>query len=133
MRDSHIAENGGEENLPDAWLVDVSRSGPRCVLEGRRVVLWRADDAKEQPVEIATADGSWRAGTKWPARSQRLAPPDKMPLTDGGKLTVRVGDAKADIDVTIIPASVKDATVQAAWMAEKGCRPQAVALLGKAR
>ena len=53
----------GEEvmPLPEPWLVDLSRSGMRCMIEDQSVTFWRPDASQEARFTLVPADRSYKA------------------------------------------------------------------------
>jgi len=122
----------GDEALPDPWLFDVSRSGERCLHGGDPVVLWRPEHGPEVVVSISLAGGGWSAEARWPEGYARLASPDVLPRTDGARYHVALDGRRSDVRVHLIPGSVTEPAVLAAWLVDKGCTAQARALLADA-
>lgn len=124
-----VVRAGGEAaQLPDPWVVDVSRSGARCLVGDATPVLWGPRFAHATDLAIEPADRSWRARGQWPAESDRFALPARIPLADGRGYVFDVGGNAANVVIHRMPASFGDPLLQAAWMIEKGCNDQARAL-----
>ncbi|MBI1245333.1 MAG: hypothetical protein GC202_10035 [Alphaproteobacteria bacterium] len=123
---------GDAPELPEPWIVDVGRSGARCLQAGAEPVLWGPKFADATEMSIEPTDRSWRAKGSWPAAVDRLALPRRIPLVDGGSYIVGVGGNKAAVTIHRMPASLADPLVQTAWMIEKGCEEQARALARQA-
>lgn len=115
-------------DLPEPWVVDVARSGPRCLPADAAAVLWGPSFADATEIKIEPADRSWRARGNWPAGQDRLALPGTIPISDGTSYQVELGGNPAAIVVFRIPAALTDPVAQTAWMLEKGCEDQARAL-----
>lgn len=121
-----------EGGPPEPWLVDVTTSGHRCVLDTGEVVFWRWDRKADADVTVALAGGDWSSRTRWPAGYAKLAAPEAMPRREGAVFTVIAGGGTAttsNITLHVLPHAVTAAPVLAAWMVEKGCPGQAAALL----
>jgi len=118
-----------ERPLPEPWVLDVDRSGQRCLLENGPVVLWRADAGRAAELQIRPADRSWQTKpTTWPADTPLLKLPARLPLRDEASYEVSLGERTVTLTMHVIPARVAGDAMRAAWMVEKGCEPQAMAL-----
>jgi len=118
--------------LPSPWVLDVSHSGKVCVREGAQPVFWRPAASADRKIELVPSDQSWRADMVWPAGKEQLAITIAATLHDGVTYTVTDAGAQAAISVDIIPASISDQQVLAAYLAARGCEEQARAMLGPA-
>jgi hypothetical protein len=115
--------------LPDPWLVDISRPGPRCVREGERPIWWRPDARNAQPFKVFPIDRSWRADFVWTAGADHMeAPPLSKP--DGVEtFLIEVEGQENAISLQVIPRDVTDPMVLSSWMIERACVQQADAFL----
>jgi len=122
-----------EVHLPSPWLVDVSHPGAACVQDGQRPIFWRAS-GQSNALTIMPSDRSWRAEAPWPAGSATLQAPDYFPVRDGRTYLASFGEGKpVAVTINMLPPSLGNARMQAAWMLEKGCVAQAEALLKTVR
>jgi len=117
-----------EVHLPDPWLVDVSHEGSACVKAGEHPVFWRSG-AEGDTLTIMPSDRSWRAQAPWPSGSSTLVAPDYFPVRDGRTYLASFGGKPVAVTVNMLPPALSNARMQAAWMLEKGCLPQAQALM----
>ncbi|MBI3507429.1 MAG: hypothetical protein HY059_21550 [Proteobacteria bacterium] len=124
---------GDAVELPEPWIVDVGRSGARCLLADASPVLWGPKFAAVADLAIEPADRSWRARGQWPAGTDRLSLPSRIPLADGGSYVFDVGGNPANLTIYRMPAGLASPVLQAAWMIEKGCEDQARALVREAQ
>jgi hypothetical protein len=124
---------GDAAELPEPWVVDVGRSGARCLQASGVPVLWGPKFAANAELAIEPADRSWRAKGTWPAETDRLALAGRIPLVDGGSYVFDVGGNPANVTIHRMPAGFVDPVLQAAWMIEKGCEDQARALVREAQ
>ncbi|HIJ83569.1 MAG TPA: hypothetical protein HPQ00_05105 [Magnetococcales bacterium] len=122
-----LAKDG--KRLPDPWLVDVTRSGSHCYREGERLALWRPDDATDSKIRVIIGENTWKARTDWPKGKSNLALPADVPIQDGVSITMEVDDKKNESVLHIVPSTVKSDPAKVAWMHEKGCTNQFMALL----
>jgi hypothetical protein len=116
--------------LPDPWLLDVSRTGTVCLLDGHAAVFWRPSTAKASLLSLMPADRSWKAETMWPAGSDRLeATGDVAVHADSVFFIAFDKGEEAAITVSFVPANLDSDPMRAAWLADQGCEAQAEALL----
>lgn len=116
--------------LPEPWLIDVSRSGDRCIKEGARPIWWRpAATGAAQTLTVMPIDRSWRADVAWPAGQQKLTPPPLGRMEAQTMLVVRDAGEDRFVRINQVPADLPNDFVLASWMLEKGCVQQADALL----
>ena len=115
--------------LPDPWLIDVSRSGERCLKAGTQPVWWRPTKAATKQFTVFPIDRSWRADFAWKEGQDRMDMPSLGKLDGQTVFIVRADDQDYVVDVNLIPVDVDSDVVLASWMLEKGCTQQADALL----
>jgi len=115
--------------LPSAWLIDVSRPGTRCIAQGEPVVLWRPAAATvAETLSITPINRGWEAKGAWPVGRDTVTMPATLPLTSGDTFKVEVGKEEHALLFQVIPKSLDNDRMRAAWMEEVGCTSQAVAL-----
>lgn len=117
--------------LPDPWLIDVSRSGDRCIKEGTRPVWWRPASVAgtAETLTVMPIDRSWRADVAWAKGQDRLTPPPLGKLDAQTTLVMRGAGEEHVVRINQVPADLPNDFVLASWMLEKGCMQQADALL----
>jgi hypothetical protein len=115
--------------LPEPWLVDATHGGNGCLLEKRAPVFWRPEASGASVLTVAPVDRSWKAQANWPAGQDRLSITTEVPMRAGETYVVTFGGVESAIAMTLVPAALTNASMQAAWMAAKGCEGQAEALL----
>jgi hypothetical protein len=115
---------------PGIWDVSADSSGPRCVRAGE-LTLWRRNADTATSVTLRSAAGR-HDGIAWPVGEHRLAVPDEM-ARENGRLVVSLGSELRDFDLSVLPDNLGDAPAGLilAWLAEKDCRRQALALVGR--
>ena len=120
---------------PDVWGIDIARAGAYCVRSDRPAMLWWAGARAGAVVELTpTGDDAGRTRIRWPG-SKKYAPwPDALPLGDGMTYIARFrsSDDGRTIRTLLMPELATDAH-RAAWMAEKGCTRQALAVVDALR
>lgn len=115
--------------LPEPWLIDVTRSGERCIKAGTNPVWWRPQPAPAQPLVVMPIDRSWRADLQWEAGQQQMGARNLVAMTSESVMVVRSGDQEFTIRINLVPVAFDNDFVLVSWMLEKGCMQQADALL----
>lgn len=114
---------------PDPYAIDLTRPGPRCLLEGRAPVFWRPEPYDAKPFVVFPADRSWRADLRWEEGEATMPIPRLSRFEGPTTFIVNLDQKEFAIGFSIIPVQVKDPVVLTAWMFEQGCLQQADALL----
>jgi len=116
---------------PDAWSIDVIRSGAHCVTDRLHALLWRPIGVTSETLTIRRQPWGERVSVDWPAGTNSLIWPKALPLEHGGqylvKLSSRISGTK--LVVYVVPANLPTDAHLAAWMADLGCNEQAMALV----
>lgn len=115
--------------LPDPWLIDISRPGPRCVREGDRPIWWRPDALRAEPFKVFPIDRSWRADFRWDAGTDRMEAPALSKLEGVSTFLIEVEGQENAISLQIIPRDVTEPLILSSWMLERACVQQADAYL----
>ena len=126
-----VTRSGGQvAKLPSPWLLDVSRTGRVCLIEGEKPVFWRPAASRRSEMTVTAADRSWKAETNWPEGSDQMLVPPALPVHGGSTYLVSLGKgAEAAVTVDLVPAALDSDAMRVAWMAQRGCEAQAEALL----
>lgn len=113
--------------LADPWMVNVDGSGIRCI---RRdiVVLWRGDATADQRLTITRAKIGMTAQAQW-AAGDSVLPVSGRKFKDSARYTVERGGRRVELTMRVMPGDLTGVPQQAAWMADVGCKQQALALL----
>lgn len=117
--------------IPEPWLIDVTRPGPRCLLEGDLPVWWRPVADAGENFTVFPVDRSWRADFTWEPGQDRQQVPPLSRFEGPNVFVVRQGEAEYAISLNIVPRGIDNNMVLSAWMLEKGCIQQADALLNE--
>lgn len=128
-----VRSGAGAVKLPSAWLVDVTRSGQRCLQEGVIPVMWRPDAKQAVPFVIFPADRSWRADFQWAQGETEMRMPPLSRFQGLTTMLVNVDQQEFAISFSSIPKEVDNPILLVAWMLEKGCIQQADAILESMR
>jgi hypothetical protein len=124
-----VRSGHGSARLPDPWLIDISRAGPRCLHERQASYFWRPPGTAASLLTIWPTDRSWRVDFAWPEDHDRVPIPPGLRPMEGQTLVAEYGDREHAIGFTVIAPSVSEPVLIAAWMIEKGCIQQADAFL----
>jgi hypothetical protein len=119
----------GTVKLPDPWVIDATHSGSVCLQQGQSPVLWRPAATTAADVTIMPADRSWKAQAAWPQGEERLAIKSDMGVHGDASYFVGLNGNESAVRVITIPAVLTTDQMRAAWMLQKGCTPQAEALM----
>ncbi len=115
--------------LPNPWLIDISRSGERCLKVGEQPIWWRPDASTAQKFTVLPVDRSWRADFEWKAGQDMIGVPALSSFDGQTVFLMRVGDQEFPVSLNIVPNDLDNDFILASWMLEKGCIQQADALL----
>jgi hypothetical protein len=116
-------------SLPDPWVIDVTHSGNVCLRETTTPVFWRPDAKAGVPLTVMPVDRSWKSHAAWPAGLDRVAVTTDVPMHSGAAYVVNYGGTDYALAVSVVPKSLANDQMRAAWMVQKGCQAQAEALL----
>jgi hypothetical protein len=120
--------------LPSPWLIDVSRPGNVCLVDGQRAEFWRPSAAASETLTVWPVDRSWKGEAVWPAGSNRLVEPDDFAVHANAIYLVALGKGEASaITVNAVPRDLASDAMRAAWLAQKGCEAQAEAIARQAQ
>ena len=115
--------------LPEPWLIDVARSGRRCLKASEEPVLWREDIAAEEKVSVYPGDRSWRVDLTWPAGKDRLKLPPIANVDASASLVVVRSSGEINLSLTSVPTDLPDPLLFASWLFHRGCAQQADAMI----
>jgi len=119
--------------IPEPWLIDVTRPGPRCLLEGTQPVWWRPDASQIESFTVFPVDRSWSAQFNWAAGQDRQPLPPLSRLDGSKAFVVRQGEKEFAISLEVVPKGLENQLILTSWLLEKGCIQQADALLNLVR
>ncbi|MBF0146201.1 MAG: hypothetical protein HQL84_03350 [Magnetococcales bacterium] len=119
------------KKLPDPWLVDVTQNGNHCYREGERLIFWRPDSTADSNIRVTVGKDTWRARTDWPKGKSNLLLPADVALQDGVGITMEMNGRKTESVLHVVPKTVASDPARVAWMHEKGCKDQFMALLSR--
>ena len=94
-------------------------------------IWWRPDGGAAQAFTVYPIDRSWRADFTWAPGQTQLKAPLLQKYDGTTTFIVRSDGQEIAVGVNVIPRDIGDDLVLASWMLEKGCIPQADALLGR--
>ncbi|HWA29958.1 MAG TPA: hypothetical protein VG867_02615 [Rhizomicrobium sp.] len=119
----------GKVDLPSPWLLDAVHPGAECLKEGEEPVLWRPTAETAADVVISPADRSWKAQATWPKGDTELPVKRDMGVHGGASYFISVNGSESAVSISTVPSVLSTDQMRAAWMLQKGCNPQAEALL----
>jgi hypothetical protein len=115
--------------LPEPWLIDVARSGRRCLKANVAPSLWREDSAQSETVAVYPGDRSWRVDLEWAAGKDRLQLPAIANIDASASLVVVRKAGEINLSLTSVPAEMPDPLLYASWLFHRGCAQQADAMI----
>jgi hypothetical protein len=116
-------------DLPEPWVLDATHSGAGCLLENSTPTFWRPDSKAAASLAVAPVDHSWKAQARWPSGQDRLTITTEVPMRGGKTYIVTFNGTESAITTLLVPASLTNDDMRAAWMANRRCEQQAQALL----
>lgn len=124
-----------DSTRPPVWGVDALRTGDHCVLAGSPSILWRHKSRKPAKLTIRNLADKSKVTVPWPAGASQVPWPTAMPLHDQGDYLLKVSTklSAARLTLHVVPAGLPSDAHRAVWVAERGCRGQARALLAGLR
>ena len=142
-----LIENQGSESMslgvtraadatrPTVWAVNALSTGDHCVLAGSPPILWRHKSRKPAKLTIRNLADKSKVTVPWPAGASQVPWPADMPRRDRGDYLVKVSTklSAARLTLHVVPADLPSDAHRAVWVAERGCRGQARALLAGLR
>jgi len=115
---------------PDRWSADVTRSGTYCV-HASAATLWRSYARRATTLTLQQLEPAASTDTPWPAGEATLAWPQTPALRDGAVYQASLSNAvgRTELSIRVIPDGIATDAHRAAWMAQHGCRVQALLVL----
>ena len=97
LRAAEVAHN------PSIWDIDVTQSGKVCVVDAKKLQLWRPDTDGAGNVEIRSADGQSQK-LSWAAGKSLAAWPAALPVKTGAQYQIQWGETgdKSSLDVVTV-------------------------------
>lgn len=115
--------------LPSPWMIDVTRPGERCLVEGAPIIWWRDDSSTTGAFNLFPIDRSWTAEFLFEAGQDTLTVAELSDIEGNKAFIIEDDEREYSIRIHLIPEEVSEPAVLAGWMIEKGCIQQADALL----
>lgn len=115
--------------LPSPWMIDVTRPGERCLVEGAPIVWWREDGATTGTFNLFPIDRSWNAQFLFEAGHSTVTVAELSDIEGSKAFIIEDNEREYSIRMHLIPRGVIKPAILAGWMIEKGCIQQADALL----
>lgn len=126
---SELQRSGGVApgGLPSPWAISVEHSGPACA-PNDRLTLWRRDGAKDSRLVIDMGAGGKKARATWAQGAPTLPMPANL-FTSGQTYLVKVDEQEVSLKLHIFSATPASPVETAVWMANAGCKAQALAMI----
>ena len=115
--------------LPSPWVIDITRPGERCLIEGAPISWWRPVATATQEFTLLPLDRSWNVQFRFAAEQTTIAITKVSDIDRTKAFIVKDDEREYSVRLHLIPQSVTEPAVVAGWMIEKGCIQQADALL----
>jgi hypothetical protein len=127
LRAAEVAHN------PSIWDIDVTQSGKVCVVDAKKLQLWRPDSDGAGSVEIRSADGQSQK-LSWAAGKSLAAWPAALPVKTGAQYQIQWGETgdKSSLDVVTVGSVPADLPGTAQVLIENGCQNQLDLLVSSA-
>jgi len=127
LRAAEVAHN------PSIWDIDVTQSGKVCVVDAKKLQLWRPDSDGAGSVEIRSADGQSQK-LSWAAGKSLAAWPAALPVKTGAQYQIQGGETgdKSSLDVVTVGSVPADLPGTAQVLIENGCQNQLDLLVSSA-
>ena len=127
LRAAEVAHN------PSIWDIDVTQSGKVCVVDAKKLQLWRPDSDGAGSVEIRSADGQSQK-LSWAAGKSLAAWPAALPVKTGAQYQIQWGETgdKSSLDVVTVGSVPSDLPGTAQVLIENGCQNQLDLLVSSA-
>jgi len=127
LRAAEVAHN------PSIWDIDVTQSGKVCVVDAKKLQLWRPDTDEAGNVEIRSADGQSQK-LSWAAGKSLAAWPAALPVKTGAQYQIQWGETgdKSSLDVVTVGSVPADLPGTAQVLIENGCQNQLDLLVSSA-
>lgn len=123
----------GEETsaLPNPWAVNVHRDGPACARPDR-IIFWRVNAQARGRLTIDMNASGKKAKLPW-LGGQALLPVPASIFRDGRTYRIELDGETSELTVHIPQISDNSAIDWAVWMAQVGCKVQALAMIDAMR
>jgi hypothetical protein len=116
---------GKVPHSPSIWDIDVTQSGKVCVVDAKKLQLWRPDSEDAEAVEIRSSDGSAQK-LAW-AKGKALAGwPAALPIKSDGKYEIAssVRPDTSSLEVVTLDSVPTDQVAVAQLLIANGCQNQ---------
>jgi hypothetical protein len=116
---------------PIPWMIDVSSNADQCVLDGSSPLLWRRTATIREKLILIGSKAGQRRIIDWPKGENKISWPRAMPVEDGSEVTaiLDITNKAVRFKVHVIPNNLPSLAHNAAYMADRNCKDQALRLL----
>lgn len=116
--------------MSDPWLINVSVADHHCVKALQSARFWRSNFRDSDRFVLETRNLRQRAGIPWPAGTDELDWPLEVEFEDGGSYLMQTSRINPrPFTIHVVPDSLPTRAHQAAWMADRACKEQALLLV----
>lgn len=119
------------DEVPEAGLVSIELSGARCLPTDGQVAFYRTQADATVRFGLAEKNGVWAGSTTWNAGEQVKKLPSTVRLKDGATYIATIDGKTTELTVFRMPANLTSDVDQLKWMADTGCKSQALAKLAE--
>jgi hypothetical protein len=110
---------------PSIWNIDVTQSGRVCVVDAKKLQLWRPDSETAEAVEIRSSDGH-KQKLSWAQGNALASWPSALPVKTDGKYEIASADRsdKSNLEVVTLDSAPSDLVGTAQVLIANGCQNQ---------
>lgn len=116
---------GSVAHSPSLWDIDVTQSGKVCIVDAKKLQLWRPQSDGAESVEIRPVGGGAQK-LSWASGKALTAWPGTVKVAEGGSYEIAWADRpdRSKLEVVTVGAVPKDRVALAKVLIDKGCQNQ---------
>jgi hypothetical protein len=124
-----VRAGADEAKLPDPWVLDVARSGKRCIKANSTPELWREDTSEHEIIAVSPSDRSWRLELAWNKGQDQLPLPAITNFDSNSSLIIDRKSTEINLTIVIVPLDLPSPLFTASWLVNRGCVQQSNAMI----